>query len=147
MDYSIPGLLVLHYLPEFAQVHVHWRGDAIQPSHPPPCSSPFAFSLSEHQGLFHRVSSSYQMTKVLDLQLQHQYLRWIFNVDFLYDWLIWPPCCPRDSQESSTPQFKSINSSVLSLLHGPTLASVHDHCKDHNFDYMDFSQQSEIFAL
>ena len=42
--------------------------------------------------------------------------QWISRIDFLYDWLVWSPCCPRDSQESlPTPQFKSINSSALSL--------------------------------
>ena len=56
----------------------------------------------------------------------HQSFQWIFSVDFLEDWL-WAPCCPRDSQESSpTPQFKSINSLVLSLLYGPTLTSILD---------------------
>ena len=45
------------------------------------------------------------------------------------------PCSPRDSQESSpTPQFKSINSSALSLLHSPTLTSIHDHWKNHSLD-------------
>ena len=45
------------------------------------------------------------------------------------------PCCPRDSLESSpTPQFKSINSLMLSLLYGPTLTSVHDYWKNHRFD-------------
>ena len=45
-------------------------------------------------------------------------------------WLVWSPCCPRDSQESSpAPQFKSINSSLLSSLYGPTLTSVHDYWK------------------
>ena len=52
MDYSTPGLPVLHYLPEFAQTHVHWVGDAIQPSHPLLSSSPPAFNLSQHQGCF-----------------------------------------------------------------------------------------------
>ena len=37
-----PGSPILHYLPEFAQIHVHWVSDAIQPSHPLPSSSPFA---------------------------------------------------------------------------------------------------------
>ena len=51
--------------------------------------------------------------------------QWIFKVDFLEDWLVWSPCCPRDSQESSpTPQFKSINSSALSFLYSPTLTSI-----------------------
>jgi len=49
---------------------------------------------------------------------------------------VWSPCCPRDSQESSpTPQFKSINSSALSLLYGPTLTSLHDYWKNQSFDY------------
>ena len=50
--------------------------------------------------------------------------------------LVWYPCSPRDSQESSaTTQFKSINSSVLSFLYGPTLPSIHDYWKNHSFDY------------
>ena len=49
--------------------------------------------------------------------------------------LIWSPCCPRDSQESSpTPQFESISSSVLSLLYSPALTSIYDYWKNHNFD-------------
>ena len=50
---------------------------------------------------FQWVSSSHQVAKALELQLQHQSLHWIFRVDFLLDWLVWCPCCPRDSQESS----------------------------------------------
>ena len=62
-------------------------------------------------------------------------LQWIFRTDFLEDWLLWSPCSPRDSQESSpTPQFKSINSSVLSSLYSPTLASIHDYWKKHSID-------------
>ena len=57
------------------------------------------------------------------------------GVDFLWDWLIWSPCCPRGSQESPpAPQFESINSSVLSLLYGPTLTIIHDYWKNHSFD-------------
>ena len=48
MDCSTWRFPVLHYLPEFAQTHVHWVGEAIQPSHPLPPSSPFAFSLFQH---------------------------------------------------------------------------------------------------
>ena len=49
--------------------------------------------------------------------------------------LVGSPCSPRDSQESSpTPQFKSVNSSVLSFLHSPTLTSIHDHWKNHSLD-------------
>ena len=122
MDCSMPGFPVLHYLLEFAQTHISWIGDTIQPSHPLSPPSPSAINLSQHQGLFQWVSSSQQVAKVLELQLQHQSFQWIFRVDFLCDWLVWSPCSPRDSQESSpTPQFKGINSSVFSLLHSPTL--------------------------
>ena len=48
------------------------NGNATQPSHPLPLSSPFAFSLSQHRGLFQWVSSSHQVAKVMELQLQHQ---------------------------------------------------------------------------
>ena len=64
----------------------------------------------------------------LELQLQHQPFQWIFRIDFLQDWLVWSTCSPRDSQESSpTPQFKNINSVVLSLLYGTTFTSTQSH--------------------
>ena len=72
MDCSTPGFPLLHHLSEFAQTHVHWVGDAIQPSHPLSSPSPPALNLSQHQGLFQWVSSSHQVAKVLELQLQHQ---------------------------------------------------------------------------
>ena len=83
MDCSTPGFPVLHCLPELAQTHVHWAGDTIQPSHPLSSPSPPAFNLSQHQGLIQWVSSSHQVTKALELQLQHQSFQWIFRVDFL----------------------------------------------------------------
>ena len=129
MDSSMPSFPVLYYLLEFAQIHFHWVDDANQLSHPLSPPSP-AFNLSQHQGLFQWVSSSHQVAKILELQLQHQSFQWIFRVGFLYDWLAWSHCYPREYQESSpAPQFKSNNSSVLSLLYGPTLTSVHDYWK------------------
>ena len=87
-DCSVPGFPVLHYLLQFAQTHIHWVVDAIQPSHPLSLLSPFASSLSQYQGLFQWVGSSHQVAKVLELQLQHQLFQWIFRVDFLRtDWL------------------------------------------------------------
>ena len=83
MNCSTPGLPVHHHLPEFTQTHVHWVGDAIQPSHPLLSPSPPAFNLSQHQGLFKWVSSSSQVAKVLEFQLQHQSFQWIFSTDFL----------------------------------------------------------------
>ena len=69
--------------------------------------------LSQHQGLLKWVSSSHQVAKVLEFQLQHQSFQWIIRIDFPQDWLIWSPCSARDSEESfPTPQFKSINFSA-----------------------------------
>ena len=71
MDCSMLGFPVHHQLLELIQTHVHRVSDVIQPPHPLP-SSPPAFNLSQHQSLFKGVSSSHQMAKVLEFQLQHQ---------------------------------------------------------------------------
>ena len=76
-------LPVHHQLLELAQTHVHRVGDVIQPSHPLLSTSPPALSLSQHQRLFQWVSSSHQVAKVLELQLQHQSFQWIFRTDFI----------------------------------------------------------------
>ena len=126
MNSRTPGLPVRHQLPEFTQTHVHWVCDAIQPFHPLLSPSLPALNPSQHQGLFKWVSSSHQVSKVLDFQLQHQSFQWTPRTDLLYDGLVGSPCSPRDSQESSpTPQFKSINSSALSFIYSPTLTSIH----------------------
>ena len=78
-DCSTLGFTVLHYLPEFAEIHVYWIDDAIQPSHPLSSPSPPALNLSQHQGLFQRVSSSHQVAKILELQLHHQFPMTIQN--------------------------------------------------------------------
>ena len=70
MDWSTPGFPVLYHLLEIAQTRVYRVGDAIQPSHPLSSPTPPAFNISWHQGLFW-VSSSHQLAKVLELQLQH----------------------------------------------------------------------------
>ena len=82
-DCSTPGLPVHHKHMELAHSHVHWVGDAIQPSHPLPSPSLPVFSLSQHQGLFSWVSFSHQVAKVLEFQLQYQSFQWIFRTDFL----------------------------------------------------------------
>jgi len=132
---TTPGFPVHHKLPKLAQTHVHRVGDAIRPSSSLSSPSTPAFIFSQHQGLFKWVSSSHQVAKVLKLQLQHQFFQWIFRTDLLYEWLVWSPCSPTDSQESfPTPQFKSINSSVLSIHYGPTITSIPDKWKNHSFD-------------
>ena len=89
MDCGTPALPVHHQLPELTQTHVHRVGDAIQPSHPLPSPSPPAFNLSQQQGLFQRVSSSHQVAKLLEIQLQHQSLQWIYSglISFRMGWL------------------------------------------------------------
>ena len=121
MNCSTPGLPAHHQLPEFAQTHIHWVSDAIEPSHPllSPLTCPQylpeseSFPMSQHfawGGQSTRVSAS---ASFLPKKSQG-----------------WSPYSPRDSQESSpTPQFKSINSLVLSFLYSPTLTSIHDHWK------------------
>ena len=87
MNCSTPGLPVHHQLPEFTQSHVHWVSDVIQPSHLLSPSPP-AFSLSQHQVPFKWVSSSHQVAKVLQFQLQHQSFQWTPRTDsFRMDWL------------------------------------------------------------
>ena len=87
MDCSTPGLPVHHQLPEFTQTHVHWVGDAIQPSHPLSAPS-LAFNLSQHQGLFKWVSSSHQVAKYwsfsLSISPSNEYSGLI---SFRMDWL------------------------------------------------------------
>ena len=85
MDCSTPGLPVHHQLLELTQTHVHWVNDAIQPSHPLSSPSSPAFNLSQHQGLFKRVSSLHQVAKALEFQLQHQSFQRISRTDFLFD--------------------------------------------------------------
>ena len=131
MNRSTPGLPVHHQLPEFTQTHVHWVGDAIQPPYP---ALPFppALNLSQHQGLFKWVSSSHQVTKVLEFQLQHQSFQWtprtyLLSVQFSHSVVSncsWPhgpqhsrPPCP-----SPTPRVYS-NSFAMSQWCHPTISS------------------------
>ena len=88
IDCSTPDFLVHHQIPELTQTHVHWVSDAIQPSHPLSSPSPPTFNLSQHQGLFQWVSSSHQMARVLEFQLQHQCFQWILKtlISFRMDW-------------------------------------------------------------
>ena len=81
MNRSTPGLPIHHQLPESTQTHIHWVGDAIQPSHSLLSPSPPSLNLSQHQGLFQWVSSSYQVAKILEFQLQHQSFQWTPRMD------------------------------------------------------------------
>ena len=120
---------------EFTQTHVPRVSDAIQPSHPRSSPSPPAPNPFQHWSLFQWVNSLHEVAKVLEFQLQHHSFQRNLRADLLQNGLVGSPCSPRDSQESSpTPQFKSINSLVISLLHSPTLTSIHDYWKNHSLD-------------
>ena len=80
---STPGLPVHHQLPESTQTHVHWVADTIQPSHSLLSPTPPALNLSQHQGIFKWVSSSHQVAKVLEFQLQHHIFHWTPRTDLL----------------------------------------------------------------
>ena len=87
MNCRTPGIPVLHCLLEFTQIHVHCINDAFWPSFPVSPLSSIALNLSQHQGLFQWVSSSHQVAKILQLQLQERSLHWITRVDtFKIDW-------------------------------------------------------------
>ena len=77
MGYGTSSSLVLHHHLELAQTIFHWVSDAIQPSHPLWPASPLTFNLSQQQGCFQCVSSLYQVTNVLEFQLQHQCFQWL----------------------------------------------------------------------
>ena len=83
MNHTMPCLPVHHQLAESTQTHVHWVGDAIQPSHPLSSPSPPALSLYQHQSLFKWDSSLHQLAKVLEFQLQHQSFQWTLRTDLL----------------------------------------------------------------
>ena len=117
-----PGFPVHQQLPEFAQTHVHWVGDAIQPPHPLSYSSSFAFYLSQHQGLFQWVGSSHQEAKVWKFSFSNspsdEYSRFIsFRID-RFDLHVVQRTFKSLLQ---SPQFESINSSVLSHRTGKTI--------------------------
>ena len=103
MDYSTPGLPDHHQFPEPAQTHVHWAGDAIQPSHPLLSPSPPAFNLSQHQGLFQWVSSSCQVVKVLEFHFSispsNEYSGMISKLKLGGTKMSWKLECHLDSKE------------------------------------------------
>ena len=84
--------------PGIAQTQVDRIGNVIQLSYPLSSPSPPALNLSQHQVLLRWVSSSHQVAKILDFQLQHQSFQWIFRTESLYDWLFRTPCSPMDSR-------------------------------------------------
>ena len=112
MDHSTSGLPVPNYLPEFAQVHIHWIGDAIKPSHPLPPSSA-AFNLSQLQSLFQKVDYSHQAAKFYDAYIsQEKYLlviiKYILNNYFL--------CLVTQTQTTTMKKPKNNNDCISNII-------------------------------
>ena len=134
MGCSKPGFSVHYQLLELAQTHVHRVSGTTQPSHPLPSPSPPAFNLSQHQGLFQWVSSSYQVTKFwsfsFSISPSNEYSGLI---SFRMDWL---DLLAVQGNLKSLLQHHSSKASVLqfSALYGPTLTYIHDHWKNHSTD-------------
>ena len=135
MAYSTPGFPVHHQCLELAQIHVHRVGDAIQPSHPLSSPSPTAFKIFPAIRVFSKKSvlpikwpKSWSFSFSISPSNEYSQL-----ISFRIDWL--DLLAVQGTLKSyATPQFKSINSSVLSFLYNPTLTSIHDHWKNHTFD-------------
>ena len=139
MDFSTPGFPVLHYFPGFAQIHVHWVGDAnpsISTSVIPffPCLQSFPASRSFTVGqLFAsdgRSIGASALVSLLPMNIQDWFplglTGWISLQSKGLSRVF--------SNTGLLQQFKSISSLVLSLLHGPTLTSIHNSWKNHSFD-------------
>ena len=134
MNYSTPGFPVYHQLPELAQIHVH---GAVMPSNYLILCHPLLLLLSIFTSI--RVFSK---ESVLHIRWP-QYWSFSFSISpsneysgllsFRIDWFDLP-AVKGTLKSSLTPQFKSINSSVLSFLYGPTLTSIYDYWKTHSFD-------------
>ena len=144
MNFSMPGLPVHHQIPVFTQTHVHWVGDTIQLSHPLSSPSLPAFNLSQHEDLFKWVSSSHQVAKVLEFQLQHQSFQWIFRmISFRMNQL---DLHAAQGTLKNLPQHHSSKASFLqhTAFFMVQLTSIHDYWKNHSLDYPDLCQQSNV---
>ena len=110
-------------------------------------ATPFSFCLQYFLASGYFPMSQHQVAKVLELQLKHQSFQWIFGlISFSIDWFDLL-AVQGNLQSPPVPQFKSINSLVLILIYSPALTSVHDYWKNHNFDYMDLCNQSDLCLL
>ena len=147
MNRRTPGLTVHHHLLELTQTHVHRVCDAIQPSQPRSSPSHPDPNPSQHQSfpmsqLFIWGGHSTGVSALASF-LPKKSQGWSPS-----EWTGWISLQSKGLSESSpTPQFKSINCSALSLLHSPTLTSIHDHRKNHSLDYTDLSWQTNVSAF
>ena len=134
MNRSTPGLPVYHKLPELIQTHVHQVGDATQPSHPlsspfPPAPVPPSIRVFSNESVLRmRWPKYWSFSFSISPSSEYSGL-----ISFRMDWL--DLLAVQGTLKSSpAPQFKSINSSVLSFLYGPNFTSIHDYWEDHSYD-------------
>ena len=147
MNCSMPGFPVPHHFPEFAEVHVHWISDAIQPSHPlsPSSSCPQSFPASGSFPVSQLFASGGQnigasaSASALAKSIQGWFpLRLTCLISLI----------PRNAQESFlAPQLEIIISLVLCCLSCLAVTSIRDHWNNHSFDYMDLCWQSDVLAF
>ena len=148
MDCSTPGFPVHHQLPELAQTHAHQVSDAIHLilCHPLLLLLSILTSISvfSNESVFHiRWTKYWSFSFSISPSNGYSGL-----ISFRIDWFdLLAVQGTLKSLSSPTPKFKSINSSVLSFLYGPTLTSIHDYWKNHSFDYTDLHQQSNVAAF
>ena len=137
---------VLHYLSEFAQIHVHWVDDVFQPYHPLLPSSPFAFDLSQHQGLFQWVSSSWSKYWSFSISASNDYSGLIsFRIDWFDLFTLQGTLKSLLQHHNSKHQFFGTQEVRLSL---QSNSHIHTwYWKNHSFDYMDLCWQSDISAF
>ena len=85
-------------------------------------------SIKERHDFSHQSAVRIRWPRILEFQFQHQSFQWVSIQGWFLLRLVWSPCCPRDSQESSPPpQFKGISFSAPCLLYCPALTTVRDH--------------------
>ena len=143
IEHSMPGFPILHYLLEFAQIHVHWVGDSndLILCHPLLLLPSIFLSIrvfSVNQIFASGGQNIGASASALPMNIQGCFpLELSGFISLLSKGL---------SGVFSAPQFESISSS-LSLLYGPTLTSVHDYWKNHSFDYRDLCQQNDVSAF
>ena len=147
MNRSTPGLPVHHQLPEFTQIHVHWVGDDIQPSHPLLSPSPPAPNPSQHQGLFQWVNSSHEVAKVLEFQLQHHSFQRTPRTDLLQNGLM--DLFAVQGTLKSLLQHHSLKALILwcSACVMVQLTSIHDYWKNHSLEKTNLCWQSNVSAF
>ena len=148
VDCSTSNFPVPHHLLEFAQVHVHCIGDALQPSHPLMLSFPSALNISQHQGLFQWVVCSHQMTKILEALASALVLA--VNIQGWSPLRLTGLISLLSKGLSGVFKQHSLRASIFwhsAFFKGPALITVCDHWGNHSLDYTDLCLQSNVSAF